>query len=78
MKLDLYEFETCPYCQKVFHEIERTGRTDVQLHNIHQSEEDYNYLVANAGKSQVPCLFIDGKPMHESDDIVAWLQANPQ
>ena len=25
--------------------------------------------------TQVPCLFIDGVPFHESADIVAWLQA---
>jgi glutaredoxin len=26
------------------------------------------------GKHQVPCLFIDGDPMYESDDIVAWMK----
>ena len=25
------------------------------------------------GKVQVPCLFIDGKAMYESDDIIAYL-----
>ena len=78
MELKLYMFETCPYCQKVFREIESSGRTDIEYHNIHKSEEDRQELIRVGGKQQVPCLFIDGKPMYESDDIVAWLQANPQ
>jgi glutaredoxin len=28
------------------------------------------------GGETVPCLVIDGKPMLESDDIVAWLESN--
>ncbi|MBQ1524855.1 MAG: glutathione S-transferase N-terminal domain-containing protein [Firmicutes bacterium] len=78
MKLDLYMFETCPYCQKVFREIERTGRTDVVMHDVKKNQEDMDTLIKVGGEYQVPCLFIDGKPMYESDDIVAWLAANPQ
>jgi glutaredoxin len=28
------------------------------------------------GKTQVPCLMIGDKFMHESDDIIAWLDKN--
>ncbi len=78
MKLDLYKFDTCPYCRRVMNEIETSGRTDVEYHDIHQNREDYDTLVRVGGMSQVPCLFIDGKPMYESADIVAWLQSHPQ
>ncbi len=78
MKLDLYMFDGCPFCRKVTNEIEAEGRTDVTLHDIHQNEEDRDTLIRVGGMEQVPCLFIDGKPMYESGDIVAWLQANPQ
>lgn len=78
MELKLYMFETCPFCRKVLNEIESSGRTDVELHNIHKSELDRMELISVVGKQQVPCLFIDGKPMYESGDIVAWLRANPQ
>ena len=78
MELKLYMFETCPFCRKVLNEIESSGRTDVELHNIHKSELDRMELISVGGKQQVPCLFIDDKPMYESDDIVAWLRANPQ
>lgn len=78
MKLKLYMFDTCPFCRKVLNEIKRSGRTDIELHNIMKNEEDRYYLRTVGGKEQVPCLFIDGKPLYESDDIVAWLQAHPQ
>lgn len=74
MKLDLYMFETCPYCHKVLNEIEAEGRSDITLHDIHKNEEDRQTLIRVGGKEQVPCLFIDGTPMYESDDIVTWLK----
>ena len=36
------------------------------------------YLIEHGGKEQVPCLFIDGKPLYESLDIIAWLEEHPQ
>ena len=76
-KLDLYMFESCPYCRRVLKAIEASGRTDVELHNIHKNAEDRKTLIEVGGMEQVPCLFIDGKPMYESLDIIDWLQAHP-
>lgn len=78
MKLELFLKETCPFCCKVMNEIYTSGRTDVETHDVDVDQEDYNRLVREGGKYQVPCLFIDGKPMYESDDIIAWLKQNPQ
>ncbi len=58
--------------------IESSGRTDIEFHNIRQSEEDRLELIKVGGKQQVPCLFVDGVPMYESDEIVAWLKENPE
>ena len=77
-KLDLYMFDTCPYCRRVLNAIEESGRTDIELHNIHKSVEDRKTLIEVGGMEQVPCLFIDGKPLYESLDIIAWLNAHPQ
>lgn len=33
-------------------------------------------LVREGGMYQIPCMFIDGKAMYESDDIVRFLQEN--
>ena len=76
MKLELYKMDTCPFCRKVFRAIEEMGRTDIEMHDINRSMEDRERLVRDGGKLQVPCLFIDGKPMYESDDIIEWLRGN--
>jgi len=75
MNLVLYQFPECPYCQKVLKVIEEL-EINVQLKNTRTSSEDREELIALNGKTQVPCLVIDKKPMLESDDIVAWLRKN--
>lgn len=44
--------------------------------NISTDTEAEQALIAIGGKRQVPCLFIDGKPLYESSDIIAWIQKN--
>ena len=78
MKLELYVGTTCPYCHLVRREIDKQGRTDVAICNIDESKEHLNRLVKDGGKEQIPCLFIDGQPLYESQDIVKWLRKNPQ
>ena len=78
MKLKLYMLETCPFCRKVINEIEKEGRNDIEFHDIRKNEEDRLTLINVGGKEQVPCLFIDGSPLYESDDIIQWLKDNPQ
>lgn len=78
MKLELYMFDTCPFCRRVLNYLAESGRTDVELHNIHKNEADRQRLIEVGGVEQVPCLFIDGVPMYESLDIIDWLKAHPQ
>lgn len=78
MKLELFKFDECPYCQRVLHLIKESGRTDVELHDIHKNPDDQKRLIEEGGKDQVPCLFIDGHPLYESMAIITWLKANPQ
>ena len=59
---ELYIMPTCPYCRKVL--------LYMSQHDIELPLRD---ITADAGKVQVPCLFIDGAPMYESDDIIAYL-----
>lgn len=49
---------------------------EIPLRNISIDSEAARTLVSVGGKQQVPCLFIDGKPLYESSDIIAWLDAN--
>ena len=77
MKLELYYFPACPYCRRVLNYLEESGRSDVVLADAKNDQAAAEYLKEKGGKYQVPCLFIDGKPMYESLDIIDWLKANP-
>ncbi len=78
MTLELFKKETCPYCQRVMRFIDSAGRTDIVYRDIRESAEAAEELVRVGGKSQVPCLFIDGRPLYESQDIIEWLEEHPQ
>jgi glutaredoxin 3 len=72
--LELYFFPQCPYCQIVLSALKTSGLEDkVTYKDIHQDAEAKKKLVADTGRGTVPCLYIDGKPMHESRDIANWL-----
>ncbi len=75
MNLVLYQFPECPYCQKVLKVIDEL-KVKVEMKNTRTSTKDREELIALNGKTQVPCLVIDSKPMLESDDIVHWLRKN--
>lgn len=73
--LVLYYKPTCPYCRKVLNHMEASGIT-IPLKDTSSSLAIKDELVKIGGKSQVPCLVINGKAMYESDDIVQWLKTN--
>ena len=75
MKLKLYYFESCPFCQKVLHFISET-KHNIILKNIREEQAFKDELIKATEKSQVPCLIIDGTPMLESDDIIKYLDKN--
>ena len=77
MTLELFKFETCPFCRKVMSYIEESGRTDVVYYDANTDEAAAERLMRIGGKYQVPCLFIDGEPLYESADIIKWLEEHP-
>lgn len=73
-KLELYFFPECPYCQIVEEALKQTGlNKQIIYYNIRENDQYRQTLLKATGRGTVPCLFIDGKPMHESKDIAAWL-----
>lgn len=46
------------------------------MKNTEEIPEARQELLKTGGKIQVPCLFIDGRPLYESDDIIQWLEKN--
>ncbi len=73
--LELYIMPGCPFCRKVLSYMERQG-IEIPLRDIMANPSDRSTLQNVGGKVQVPCLFIDGKPLYESDDIIAYFNAH--
>ncbi len=76
MNLNLYYFDSCPYCQKVLRKIKELDIKEITYSNTMENPNHRNKLIADTGRATVPCLYINDKPMHESDDIVQWLESN--
>lgn len=74
-QLDLYYFDACPYCQRVLNVIHEL-KIKVNYKDIYGDIHHMQKLMAITGRKTVPCLFINGDPMHESADIIDWLRAN--
>lgn len=74
-ELELFMKPTCPYCIKVMNFMSENNIT-IPLRDIVADESAAETLVTVGGKRQVPCLFIDGKPLYESGDIIEWLRDN--
>lgn len=70
--LVLYMKPTCPWCQKVLSFMAEKG-IELEQRDISADSSARDELERVGGKAQVPCLFIDGKPLYESSDIIAWL-----
>lgn len=73
--LTLYINSKCPYCHKVTDYLKEQGRT-IPTKNT-QDPEVRAELIKIGGKSQVPCLVIDGQALYESNEIIHWLKTHP-
>lgn len=70
--LELYYQPTCPYCLKVLRFMEANG-IDFEKKNTMDADNRARLLKVG-GMNQVPCLFIAGKPLYESNDIITYLR----
>ena len=68
----LYYKSTCPYSKKVLGFLKELG-LEIPLKNIEEDSKSSEELLHLGGKAQTPCLFIDGNPLYESQDIMDWL-----
>ncbi len=78
LKLSLYEYPSCPFCGLVLRAIDALG-ADVELRDVMADSDYLRELVEATGRQTVPCLRIESDTgevewMHESRDIVAYLQ----
>ena len=73
--LELYVMDGCPFCIKVKAFLAKNG-IEIPECNISTDPDAKRTLIEAGGKRQVPCLFIDGKPLYESSDIIDWVRRN--
>lgn len=75
MKMQLYHRWHCPYSSRVRETIQRFrlgGQVEMkELDEVKGAEQELQDLT---GRTQTPCLVVDGKPMLESVKIVNWLE----
>lgn len=73
--LALYKYDACPFCRRVMFTIDQLGIADqIEMRDTRREPKWRADLIDKTGRTQVPCLFIDGEPMFESADISRWLQ----
>ena len=73
--LVLYKFDACPYCKRVQRKIDTLLiNNQIEMRDTRDTPMWRKDLLSRTGRTQVPCLFIDGKAMFESLDIIAYLE----
>jgi glutaredoxin len=77
LKLELIHKWACPYSARVRDFIEEHRLTDrIAFMEVNETEGAKDRLTRLTGKTQVPCLVIEGQPKLESRDIIQWLDQN--
>jgi glutaredoxin len=54
----------------------KENKISVNYKDIYEDTNNLQKLIMITGKKTVPVLFINGDPMHESLEIIAWLEKN--
>ena len=76
-KITLYQFEQCPYCEKV-RKVLAEKNLEYETVEVPRNREDpiRKELLQKSGVATVPVIKIDEKYMGESGDIVDYLEDN--
>ena len=72
-ELVLYKYDACPFCRYVMSAVVDL-KVPMTYRDTRREPEARAKLIEVGGKSQVPCLFVDGVPLYESRDIVNFLR----
>lgn len=71
---ELYKKNACPFCQKVMAFMKKNAVQGIEMKDIVEEPKNKEDLITLGGKNQVPCLFIDGKALYESEDIIQYMR----
>lgn len=73
--LEFYMKPSCSYCKKVISYLKSIGK-EIPMKDVGEDQKAAEELFQLGGKRQMPCLFINGKALYGSDEIIAWLEVN--
>tara|TARA_Y100000310_G_C20435825_1_gene693675 strand:- start:340 stop:579 length:240 start_codon:yes stop_codon:yes gene_type:complete len=76
-KITLYQFELCPYCEKVRQKLKEKNIEYKKVEVPHDRDDPIRKeLLEKSGVQTVPVIQIEDKYMGESSDIINYLEAN--
>jgi glutaredoxin 3 len=70
-KVEIYVQNFCPYCTRAKALLDRKGIPYDEIHAPHGSEARAQAISRSGGRTTVPQVFIDGRPVGGSDDLHA-------
>lgn len=73
LALVLYKYDSCGFCRRVMQHAQALG-LDIPSRDTLMDDAARAELQRVGGKTQVPCLFINGRPLYESADIIQFLE----
>lgn len=71
----LYYKPSCPHSQRVLAYM-KSHNISIPLKNVAASPQAKEELKILGGHLIVPCLIVDGTPIYNDTDIIAWLKSN--
>jgi len=75
--ITLYQFEQCPYCEKVRQKLAEKNLEYEKVEVPHDRDSEIRKdLLEKSGVATVPVIQIDEKYIGESGDIVEYLEKN--
>jgi glutaredoxin 3 len=75
LSVELYYAPYCPHSQRVLDYL-KGQKITVTLVDVSKSDEAKKNLGEKGGNMLVPCLFVDGKPLYDDDEIIKWIDSN--
>jgi glutaredoxin 3 len=70
-KIEIYTQPFCPYCDRAKALLARKGAPFEEIDAPHGSQARRDAIARSGGRSTVPQIFIDGRPIGGSDDLAA-------
>ncbi len=70
-KIEIYTTDFCPYCSQAKMLLDRKGASYEEIHAPNGSEARRQAIARSGGRSTVPQIFIDGRPVGGFDDLYA-------